>query len=397
MPCDADPSLVIVAVPLAAVVGLLAGIAATRSRRAEAVLTMLFDLLQSIPHLAYLAPVIVLFGFGQVPALLATALFAMPPMARCTILGIRSVPADIIEAGRMSGCTPRQLLWKVELPAAQPTLLLGLNQVVMQSLAMAVIASLVGAVGLGQKLMFSLQQLQIGEAVEQGIAVGRARHRPGPHQPGLCAPRARGRGRGWRRHAHLLLALAGIVACIALAPVVPADPRPAGSAHALDRRLLGRLVRWMAVNLYWFLGPMRDGLTAYVLLPLRNAILMTPWTMAVGLVAPRRLAPGRRRPRLARGAAGRLHRPVRLLGAALMTLYAVTAAVILCILIGVPVGIWAAERPRVGRVVDAVCDTLQTFPSFIYLIPVIMLFQVGDLSNIIAIVGAASVPAIRYT
>ncbi len=95
----------------------------------------------------------------------------MPPMARCTILGIRTVPSDIIEAGRMSGCTPRQLLWKVELPAAQQTLLLGLNQVVMQTLAMAVIASLVGASGLGQKLLFSLQQLQIGKAVEQGIAI----------------------------------------------------------------------------------------------------------------------------------------------------------------------------------------------------------------------------------
>ena len=157
------------------------------------------------------------------------------------------------------------------------------------------------------------------------------------------------------------------------------------------------LVRWMAVNLYWFLGPMRDGLTAYVLLPLRNAILMTPWTMAVGLVA---LAGWRL------GGAGLALRVALLAGfivlcglwvQALMTLYAVTAAVVLCMLIGVPVGIWAAERPRVGRVVDAVCDTLQTFPSFIYLIPVIMLFRVGDLSNIIAIVGAASVPAIRYT
>ncbi len=92
-------------------------------------------------------------------------------MARCVILGIRTVSPEVIEAGRMAGCTSRQLLWKVELPAAQQTLLLGLNQVVMQTLAMAVIASLVGASGLGQKLLFSLQQLQIGKATEQGIAI----------------------------------------------------------------------------------------------------------------------------------------------------------------------------------------------------------------------------------
>jgi glycine betaine/proline transport system permease protein len=389
-------SLVLVAAPLAAVVGLLAGIAATRSRRAEAALTMLFDLLQSIPHLAYLAPVIVLFGFGQVPALLATSLFAMPSMARCTILGIRGVPAEIIEAGTMSGCTGHQLLFKVLLPAARPTLLLGLNQVIMQSLAMVVITSLIGAVGLGQKLMFSLQQLRVGEAVEQGVAVvvlavildriGQA-----------YAHREPEAAQGWRRHAHLFLALAGVVGCILLALVVPA-------VRALPEQLIlstaafwDGLVRWMAVNLYWFLGPMRDGLTAYVLLPLRNAVLMTPWTMAVGLVALAGWCLG--------GAGLALRVALLVLFIVLcglwvqaqMTLYAVTAAVILCMLMGVPVGIWAAERPRVGQAVDAVCDTLQTFPSFIYLIPVIMLFRVGALSNIIAIVGAASVPAIRYT
>ena len=389
-------SLVLVAAPLAAVAGLLAGIAATRSRRAETVLTMLFDLLQSIPHLAYLAPVIVLFGFGQVPALLATALFAMPSMARCTILGIRGVPAEIIEAGTMSGCTGRQLLLKVALPAARPTLLLGLNQVIMQSLAMVVITSLIGAVGLGQKLMFSLQQLRVGEAVEQGVAVvvlavilDRISQAYARREPEAAI--------GWRRHAHLILALAGIAACILLAMVVPAVRALPDQLTLSTAAFWDGLVRWMAVNLYWFLGPMRDGLTAYVLLPLRNAILMTPWTMAVGLVA---LAGW------CLGGAGLALRVALLAGfivlcglwvQALMTLYAVTAAVVLCMLIGVPVGIWAAERPRVGRVVDAVCDTLQTFPSFIYLIPVIMLFRVGDLSNIIAIVGAASVPAIRYT
>ncbi len=164
-------AIVVVTVPLAALIGLMLGVWATRSPRIERGLNIVFDVLQATPHMAYLGPVVIMFGFGQVPAMLATLGFAVPPMARLTVLGIRNVPSDILESGQMSGCTPRQLLWKVELPSAQQALLLGLNQVVMQTLAMAVIASLVGASGLGEKLLFSLQQLQIGKAVEQGIAI----------------------------------------------------------------------------------------------------------------------------------------------------------------------------------------------------------------------------------
>ena len=147
------------------------GVWVTRSKRAARIITPIFDLMQATPHLAYLVPVVVMFGAGQVPALIATVIFAMPPMARCTILAIQTVPSDITESGRMSGCTPRQLLWKVQLPASQRTLLLGLNQVIMQTLAMVVICSLVGAQGLGHKLLFSLQQLKLGFATMQGAAI----------------------------------------------------------------------------------------------------------------------------------------------------------------------------------------------------------------------------------
>ena len=157
-------SLVVVAVPFSALLGLWLGVWVTRSERAARIITPMFDLMQATPHLAYLVPVVVMFGAGQVPALIATMIFAMPPMARCTILAIQTVPSDVVEAGRMSGCTPRQQLWKVELPASQKTLLLGLNQVIMQTLAMVVICSLVGAQGLGHKLLFSLQQLKLGFA-----------------------------------------------------------------------------------------------------------------------------------------------------------------------------------------------------------------------------------------
>jgi glycine betaine/proline transport system permease protein len=164
-------SLVVVTVPLAAATGLLLGIAAFKSATADRVLRVLFDLMQAIPHMAYLGPVAVFFGFGPVAAMLASALFALAPMARCVLLGLRTIPANVVEAGLMCGCSQRQLLWLTQLPAALPGVLVGLNQVVMQVLAMAVISSLIGATGLGHRLLVSLQQLQLGRAVEYGVAI----------------------------------------------------------------------------------------------------------------------------------------------------------------------------------------------------------------------------------
>jgi glycine betaine/proline transport system permease protein len=393
-------AIIIVAVPLAAVIGLLLGIWAIRSQRVESMLTSAFDVMQATPHMAYLVPVIILFGFGKVPALLATFIFAMPPMARCVILGVRTVAPETVEAGLMAGCTARQLLWKVQLPAAKPTLLLGLNQVVMQTLAMVVIASLVGASGLGQKLLFSLQQLYIGKATEQGIAITLIAivldrmtqayaHRPITRfKPDTSW--------AWR-HRHLLLFVAiltvSIVAARAL-PVLSVLPRELTISYG---PVIDAAVRWISKNFYEYIKPVRDWITVSLLLPLRDFYLWMPWSMFIGLVAALGWYLGGLRLALL---------PLILLGTMLitgfwvplmLTIYLVTGATILSVLIGFPVGIWSSRNERVARVVMTICDMLQTFPSFIYLIPVIMLLKVGDLSNIAAILGYASVPAIRFT
>lgn len=393
-------AIVIVTVPLAAGLGLAFGIWATRSRRADRALNAAFDVMQATPHMAYLGPVVVLFGFGQVPAMLATLIFALPPMARCTTLGIRAVPSDIVEAGVMSGCTPRQLLWKVELPAAQQALLLGLNQVVMQTLAMVVIASLVGASGLGQKLLFSLQQLQIGKAVEQGVAItliamvfdrmSRAATQR--------VPQHRTEHLSWLwRHRHATAALALTIAAIAAAAIWPAVgvlPREWTLSYGAP---INDLVRWISKSLFAYIKPVRDTITIWMLLPIRDFYLWLPWTTVIGFLGAMGWVLGG--PRLA-------ILPVLLFGfmavagfwtPLMLTVYLVTVATILCVLIGVPLGIWAARSKTAARVIEAGCDTFQTFPSFIYLIPVIMLFQTSDLSNVIAMLAYASIPAIRYT
>ena len=393
-------SIVLVTAPLAAALGLLLGIWATRNARVERVQTAIFDVMQATPHMAYLGPVVIMFGFGQVPAMLATLIFAMPPMARCTILGIRRVSSEVVEAGQMCGCTPRQLLWKVELPAAQQALLLGLNQVVMQTLAMVVIASLVGASGLGQKLLFSLQQLQIGKAVEQGIAITliamvldrmtQAGMRRGPQRFAVETP-------WYTRHRYLLLFLAFTTLAILAARFAPAlSVLPKDWTFSYGGPI-NDLVRWLSKTLFVYVKPVRDWITIWMLLPVRDFYLWLPWTAVIALLGALGWCLGGWRLALL---------PIVLFGFMLLagfwtplmlTIYLVTGCTILCILIGVPVGIWAAGSPRAAQIILAICDTLQTFPSFIYLIPVIMLFQTSDLSNVIAMLFYATVPAIRFT
>ncbi|MFM9844201.1 MAG: ABC transporter permease [Dongiaceae bacterium] len=393
-------ALVIVAVPFAAVTGLILGIAANRSRRVESIVTPMFDIMQATPHMAYLVPVVALFGLGQVPGMIATAIFAMPPMARCVILGLRTVPSDIVESGRMSGCTGRQLLWKVELPAAHQALMLGLNQVVMQTLAMAVLVSLVGVSGLGEKLLFSLQQLRLGKALEQGLAIvliaivlDRLTQAYAYHKP----ERAEARAPFWRRHRFLALFLAATVLSILAAMLLP-------ELRTLPKELTVTTAPWwdsgirsMSKNLFQYINGTRDWITLFILIPLRNFYLSIPWVVAVGLVGVLASHFGGWRTALLSTALLVLMVVTGFWVPLVMTVYLVSCAVAICILIGIPLGIWSARDPKVARLVLAACDTLQTFPSFIYLIPVVMLLRVGDLANIIAILAYATVPAIRFT
>ncbi len=164
-------SLVIGSSLVALAVGIPIGIAMARSDTVEAVVRPVLDFMQTMPPFVYLIPAAIFFGLGKVPGAIATLIFAMPPAVRLTNLGIRQVSREHIEAGQAFGCTDRQLLFKVQLPLAMPSIMAGVNQTLMLSLSMVVIASMIGAGGLGNTVLTGIQRLDVGLGFEGGLGV----------------------------------------------------------------------------------------------------------------------------------------------------------------------------------------------------------------------------------
>ncbi|MFW6092819.1 MAG: ABC transporter permease [Pseudomonadota bacterium] len=164
-------ALIIASTAISLILGLPLGIAAARSDLVQTMVRPLMDLMQTLPPFVYLIPAAMFFGLGKVPGAIATIIFAMPPAVRLTALGIRNVDAEIVEAGLAFGCTARQLLMRVQLPMALPSIMAGINQTVMLALSMVVIAAMIGAGGLGNEVLRGIQRLEIGVGFEGGIGV----------------------------------------------------------------------------------------------------------------------------------------------------------------------------------------------------------------------------------
>jgi glycine betaine/proline transport system permease protein len=156
---------------IALVVGLPLGILMSKSDTANKIIRPILDFMQTMPAFVYLIPAVYFFDLGSVPGAVATIIFAMPPIVRLTNLGIRQVPADVVEAARSFGSTPSQLLFKVRIPLAIPTIMAGLNQTIMLSLSMVVISAMIGADGLGKTVYEGITQMNIGKGFEGGLAV----------------------------------------------------------------------------------------------------------------------------------------------------------------------------------------------------------------------------------
>lgn len=164
-------ALVSVSVLISVAIAFPLGIVAARVKRLEAILGPLLNVMQTVPPWVYLIPAVMVFSLGKVPAIIATIIYGIPPMLRLTTLAFNQVPKDLLELGQATGARPRTILLKIELPCAMPTLLVGLNQCILLSLAMVVLAGLVGAGGLGAEVTRGLTRMEMGLGLRAGLAI----------------------------------------------------------------------------------------------------------------------------------------------------------------------------------------------------------------------------------
>jgi len=390
-------STTIVAVVTCAIVGLPLGLLAGRVQRFERILRPALDALQIVPAYVYLLPAVLLLGIGGPSAIVVTVAFALPPLVRLTALGVRSVPRSMLEVAVSSGATRLQVLRTVQLPLAVPWVRVGLNQTIMMALAMVVVASLVGAGGLGREVLRGLQTLDVGRALDAGVAIvllaialDRATCMAGQD----VRPTRAARGR----------ILGGTAVALTAAALLPEAAFPValrasfpGSGPLSLADMTTAAVTWSGTNLAGMTTAIADVLILGVLDPFRTLLTAVPWWLLVAVVlglawwlAGERLALVVVLVSVTIGALG-------VWELTMDTLSQVLVATSLALLLAVPLGVVASQSEFVARVLRPVLDTLQTLPAFVYLVPVVALFGVGRVPGLIATVLYALPPAVRLT
>lgn len=399
-------ALMVVAVAVSVVVGALLGLAAGLSDRLFRILRPVLDTMQVLPAFAYLLPVVLVFGIGVPAALLATVIYAAPPMARLTALGLRGADPGVLEAVSSLGATGRQRLLTARLPLARKELLLGVNQTIMMALGMVVIASMIGAAGLGDRVYQALASVDVGAALAAAIPIvllaivmDRTTAAAGERLGAATAAT----GPTWLRGWQAWTGIAVVTAVLALAGRLSGSLVWPGAWVVDVARPVNDFKEWMVDHLYsgipviggtadwaahftdWVLNPLRDGLTALpwygtLLIVAALAWLIGTWRTALTAV-------------LAMAAIGVLGvwKP------SMNTLSQVIAALAVTLVLGFGIGILAAGSKRFEAILRPVLDVMQTMPQFVYLIPVVALFAVGRAPAAAAAVVYALPAVIRIT
>ncbi len=441
-------ALVAVSVPLAIIFGGILGILANEIPRVKSALQTLLDVMQTVPTFAYLTPILILFGFGPVVGLIASAIYAAPPMARNVMLGLERVEPEIKEAAIMSGGTRLQQLFQVEIPSASSQIMVGVNQCLMAALSMVIIAAVIGGFNdIGWEVLLTMRKAQFGQALLAGmvivvfaIVIDR-----------MSGSLAIERQRHDIRIVWAVLGIAGLFTALALLSNSLPNPDDLTLMNPVAQAVDQSLTDFTKTNGAW-LDSVKNTAMFYGLLPLRigldNAVLPFTWgfswtmAMSAGLFACAGLA-GLLLAWRGRVTAGlmlvilmgmletgiaELPWPFVLFGVAalgwvasgrrlalisvlllgtillaglwersLLSLYLSGAAVFACAIVGGVIGLVCAVSPLAWKAVRPVCDMLQTIPLFVFLIPVLMVFQIGEFSAFLAICAYAIVPMIRYT
>ncbi|MFH8285671.1 ABC transporter permease subunit [Streptomyces antibioticus] len=393
-------ALMAVAVLVSVAVGTLLGLAAGLSDRLDRVLRPVLDTMQVLPAFAYLLPVVLVFGIGVPAAVLATVVYAAPPMARLTALGLRGADKEVLEAVDSLGATARQRLLTARLPLARKELLLGLNQTIMMALSMAVIASVIGAGGLGDRVYQALASVDVGAALAAGIPIvllavvlDRITAAAGDTTGRRPAPRA---------VYAVPAALAVTVAAAVAARLSGRLDWPASWTVAVATPV-NDAVAWMTDHLYSgvpVVGGTADWaghFTTWVLDPLRDGLQGLPWWAVLLLVAAVAWPIGTWRTALTAVLALAATGVLGVWEPSLDTLSQVLAAVAVTLVLGFAIGVAAARGDRFERLLRPVLDVFQTMPQFVYLIPVVALFGVGRAPAVAAAVVYALPAVVRIT
>jgi len=456
-------SLMCISIAFSAVVGIGLGIGASQSNRLETVLKPILDTMQTLPAYIYLIPAFFLFGIGAPGAILATVIYALPPIVRLTNLGIRQVPAGIDEAATSFGATTRQSLIKVKIPLAIPAIKLGINQTVMMALALVVLATFIGAPGLGDIVLRGMQRLNVGKALEGGLAIvlmaillDRVTHAMGQEQQRTDQGRTQifrlfpqslesfklirylelSIDLVWRQIGHVGHGVTRAVAFIPCALIRTCDADWSSRLQDFLLRhsffIASLVLIWVMVLLdayvdvfgnfpkaleYRFRTPVnqfmdvlvtnetfyaittgiKKGLYFGLINPLNAFLKGLPWWYtSLFFVAIAYLVSGRALAVIT--FIGFLFIGATDLWAfSMITLSTVTVSVLICFIVGVPLGILAAYSKTADRILKPILDTMQTMPVFVYLVPVIMLFGGGQIPAVIATVIYAIPPLIRCT
>jgi glycine betaine/proline transport system permease protein len=394
-------ALVVISVPLGVTIGLLLGILGFRRPNLNRIVIVpLLDIAQATPQYAYLVPMLLLFGINPVSAMIATLTFAVPPMVRATTLALAQVPGEIQDFGNMAGCTRRQHLWRILVPSARPLLMVGINQVINMTLNMVIIASMIGAGGLGYDVLLALRALKIGPALEAGLAIvvlaivfdrisqAAAAQRPTMLVPGMPF---------WRRHPYILVAAGTLFATTLLSLAVPELRVLPRSATLTTGPFWEDIIRWINVNFFDYIDAARAWLVQSILKPVKNFLLALPWLGVIALLGLAGLQLGGYRLALLVTGLTAFCAVSGLWDITVTTVYLVGVSSIIACAIGIPLGVLAARNDTADRILAVVVDTLQTIPAFCFLIPAVMLLRVGDVAAMLGIILYAVTPAIRYT
>ncbi|MEP4194846.1 MAG: ABC transporter permease subunit [Aliishimia sp.] len=395
-------SVLAIAAPLAFVIGLSLGVAAWKYPWVDKVIKPVLSVLQTLPFFTYLLPAVIFFKVGPTAGAVATTIYAIPPMILMTTLGLKKVSPEVIEAGKMSGCTKGQMLRHVYIPSARTEILVGVNQVIMLCLAMVVLTAFIGMPGLGAKLLAMMGSFKLGRSFEIGVTIVLLAVMLDRMSKAWVVKQPEHFERGtpfWKRHSMLLLGAGLFVGFTLMSLIVPFFGEVGRGQDFSQGKELDNLIKGF-LNIEWVkatTGFLRAFLNVQVLIPFRNFMLSIPTPAFIMLVAAFALTLAGRREALF---ALIFFSFVALSGwwdRAIITLYSVISAVSLAALIGLPIGIIASRTEKWSKRVLLICDTAQTFPSFVYLIPAIMLFGITDIAVIFSILIFAMVPLTRYT